>query len=133
MPMAPARQRVSFSADTLFGFDKDAVRPEGRAALDDFSNKLSGTTFDAITVEGHTDRIGSTAYNQTLSSQRANAVKDYLVTSGKIDPTKINAVGKGEAMPVTKAADCADKLPRAKLITCLQPDRRVEVEVTGSR
>jgi OOP family OmpA-OmpF porin len=131
--VAPAPQRVSFSADTLFAFDKAAVRPEGKATLDDFSNKLSGTSFGSITVEGHTDRKGSTAYNQTLSDERANAVKDYLVTSGKIDPTKISAVGKGESMPVTKAEDCSDQLSRTKLITCLQPDRRVEVEVSGTR
>jgi len=131
--VAPAPQRVSFSADTLFAFDQAAVRPEGKAALDDFSNKLSGTSFGSITVEGHTDRKGSTAYNQTLSGERANSVKDYLVSSGKIDPTKISAVGKGESMPVTKAEDCSDKLSRAKLITCLQPDRRVEVEVSGTR
>jgi OOP family OmpA-OmpF porin len=55
------------------------------------------------------------------------------VISGKLDPSKISAVGMGGAAPVTKAGDCADKLPRAQLITCLQPDRRVEVEVTGSR
>lgn len=131
--VVPMPQRVTFSADTLFGFDKAAVRPEGKAALDDLSNKLNGTTFEAITVEGHTDRKGSTAYNQTLSSERANSVKAYLVTQGKIDPTKIRAVGKGESMPVTKAEDCADQLSRAQLITCLQPDRRVEVEVSGTR
>ena len=130
---APMPQRVTFSADTLFAFDKAAMRPEGRAALDDLGNKLSGTTYDAISVEGHTDRKGSTAYNQTLSSERADSVKAYLVTQGKIDPAKITAVGKGESMPVTKAEDCADKLPRTQLITCLQPDRRVEVEVSGTR
>lgn len=131
--VAPERQRVSFSADTLFGFDAAAVRPEGKTALDSFSNQLSGTTYESISVEGYTDRKGSDAYNQTLSGERANSVKDYLVTNGKIDPTKISAVGKGESAPVTKMEDCSDKLPRAQLITCLQPDRRVEVEVTGTR
>lgn len=131
--VVPAKQRVSFSADTLFGFDAAAVRPEGKTALDSFSNQLNGTTYDSISVEGYTDRKGSDAYNQTLSSERANSVKDYLVTTGKIDPTKISAVGKGESAPVTQLADCSDKLPRAQLITCLQPDRRVEVEVTGTR
>jgi OOP family OmpA-OmpF porin len=77
--------------------------------------------------------MGSDAYNQTLSEERAASVKNYLVTSGRIDPAKINAVGKGEGTPVTQAADCSDKLGRAQLITCLHPDRRVEVEVTGTR
>lgn len=133
VPVVPAVQRVSFSADTLFGFDKSTVRPEARAALDDFSNKLSGTTCGSISVEGHTDRKGSAAYNQALSSERANSVKDCLVINGKLDPTKISAGGKDESAPVTKVEDCSDKLPRAQLITCLQPDRRVEVEVTGAR
>jgi OmpA-OmpF porin, OOP family len=77
--------------------------------------------------------MGSTDYNQALSNQRASSVKDYLVTSGKLDPAKISAVGMSEGSPVTQAADCSDKLARAQLITCLQPDRRVEVEVSGTR
>lgn len=131
--LAPVPQRVSFSADTLFGSNASAVRPEGKVALDTFSNQLNGTTYQAITVEGHTDRMGSTEYNQALSNQRASSVKDYLVTSGRLDPAKIHAVGKSEGMPVTQAGDCSDTLSRAKLISCLQPDRRVEVEVTGTR
>lgn len=130
---APQPQRVNFSADTLFGFDTATVRPEGRAELDKFTGQLADTQFDRITVEGHTDRIGSAAYNQTLSTQRAESVKSYLVNTGRVDPSKISAVGKGKSMPVTTAADCSDKLPRAQLITCLQPDRRVDVEVTGTR
>jgi len=131
--MAPAPQRVSFSADTLFGFDKSTVRPEGRVELDKFSNQLSGTTYESISVEGHTDRLGSTAYNQTLSEERADSVKNYLVTNGNIDPARISAVGKSETQPVTAAGDCSDSQARASLINCLQPDRRVEVEVTGTR
>ena len=131
--VTPAPQRVNFSADTLFGFDTANVRPEGRAALDKFSGQLAGTRYDTITVEGHTDRKGSAAYNQTLSTERAESVKSYLVNSGRLDPAKISAVGKGESMPITTAADCSDSLPRAQLITCLQPDRRVDVEVTGTR
>lgn len=131
--MAPVPQRVSFSADTLFGFDKSTVRPEGRAELDKFSNQLSGTSYQSIRVEGHTDRLGSTEYNQALSEERAESVKNYLVTNGNIDPTRISAVGKSETQPVTAAGDCPDSLARSALISCLQPDRRVEVEVTGTR
>lgn len=131
--MVPVPQRVSFSADALFGFDKTTVRPEGRAELDKFSSQLSGTSYDSIRVEGHTDRLGSTEYNQALSEDRAAAVKNHLVNSGRIDPSRISAVGKGEAQPVTAAGDCSDRLPRTTLINCLQPDRRVEVEVTGTR
>lgn len=131
--VVPARQRVSLSADALFGSDKSTVRPEGKAELDTFSTQLGGATYESISVEGHADRMGSTAYNQTLSNARATAVKDYLVVHGKIDPAKISATGMSEGSPVTAMADCSDRLPRAQLITCLQPDRRVEIEVTGTR
>jgi len=130
---APSRQRVSFSAATLFGFDASTLRPEGKNALDGFSNQLRDTAYDAISVEGHTDRLGSAAYNQALSGERAEAVKSNLVVHGKLDPNKIKAVGMGESAPVTQPADCSDRLQRAQLIACLQPDRRVEVEVTGTR
>ena len=131
--VAPMPQRVSFSADALFASDASAVRPEGKVALDTFGKQLNGTTYQSITVEGHTDRMGSAEYNQALSNRRASSVKDYLVTIGRMDPAKINAVGKGEDTPVTLASDCSDKLARATLISCLQPDRRVEVEVSGTR
>jgi OmpA-OmpF porin, OOP family len=131
--VAPARTRASFSADSLFSFDHWEVRPEGRAALDTFTRELKGSQYEVISVEGHTDRLGSTAYNEKLSTKRAESVKDYLITSGGIDASKISAVGKGESMPSTKPDDCKGDKRNAKLIACLQPDRRVEVEVTGTR
>lgn len=133
MPAAPSRQRVSFSADSLFGFDQSTVRPEGRAALDTFARDISGTEFDTIRVEGHTDRLGSAAYNQKLSTRRAESVRDYLASSGRIPASKITAVGMGETAPVTKPADCKGNKPTQALIACLQPDRRVDVEATGTR
>lgn len=129
----PQRQRVSFSAESLFGFDRAVVLPDGKASLDKFANDVRGTRYDTITVEGHTDRLGSTGYNQTLSEARAGAVKDYLVTSGQLDGSKIAAVGKSESVPVTKADDCKGNAPSKRLIACLQPDRRVDVEVVGTR
>jgi OOP family OmpA-OmpF porin len=131
--VAPERRRVSFSAESLFVFDRAEVQPDGKAALDRFAAETRGTQFDVITVEGHTDRLGSPAYNQKLSTQRAEAVKAYLVSSGGFDAAKVNAVGKGESTPVTQAADCKGNSPTPKLIACLQPDRRVEIEVTGTR
>lgn len=131
--MAPVPQRVSFSADTLFGSNATAVRPEGKAALDTFSRQLDGASYQSIKVEGHADRMGSTADNQTLSTERASSVKNHLVSIGKLDPAKISAVGMSEGSPVTQPGDCSDKLPRGELINCLQPDRRVEVEVSGTR
>lgn len=132
-PVVPERRRVSFSADSLFAFDASAVGPDGKAALDGFAKELQGTRFDSISVEGHTDRLGSSAYNQTLSQQRADAVKAYLVTTDGLDAGKIASTGKGETAPTTKTADCKGHQPNARLIACLQPDRRVEVEVVGTR
>ncbi len=130
---APARHRVSFSADSLFGFDESAVRPEGRSELDRIGRELADTQFDVVTVEGHTDRLGSRAYNEKLSLKRAEAVKAYLVTSGGLNPAKVSAVGMGASNPVTKPGDCKGSTRKAELIACLQPDRRVEVEVAGTR
>ena len=86
-----------------------------------------------ITVEGHTDRLGSTAYNQRLSAQRTEAVKAHLVSSGGLAAAKVSAAGKGESAPVTKPEEWKGNKQSPKLIACLQPDRRVEVEVTGTR
>lgn len=132
-PQVVPLRRVSYSAESMFGFDASAVRPEGRTALDTFAAELAGTAYTAITVEGHTDRMGSTDYNQALSERRAEAVKDYLVRIKGLDGSKMNASGKGESQPTTKPEDCNGKSARAALISCLQADRRVEIEVSGTR
>jgi OOP family OmpA-OmpF porin len=131
--VVPPRRRVSFSAESLFGFDKSTIKSEGRIALDLFAKETQGTRFDVITVEGHTDRLGTAAYNERLSMERAEAVKSYLVQTGGLDAGKVTAVGKGETSPATQAQDCVGNKPSPKLIACLQPDRRVEIEVTGTR
>ena len=132
-PMPPAPQRVSYSAESMFEFGTWTLQSAGRSALDTFSTELAWVRYDQITIEGHTDRLGSSAFNQQLSQQRADAVKAYLVTQGKLDPTKLLAVGKGEAAPVTLAETCRGQRQSAALIACLQPDRRVEIEVSGTR
>jgi OOP family OmpA-OmpF porin len=131
--VAPARRRVTFSAESLFGFDKSTIRPEGKTALDTLAREIEGAQYEVISVEGHTDRIGTEAYNQTLSLERADAVKAYLVSTGKFADSKINAVGKGESSPVTKAGECQGNGQGTALVACLQPDRRVEIEIVGSR
>ena len=133
VPAPVERRRVSFSAESLFAFDKTVIKPEGKAALDRFANELRGTQFDRIGVEGHADRLGSNSYNQRLSTQRAESVKAYLVSAGGVAANKISAVGKGETMPVTKPGDCRGNKRTKALVACLQPDRRVDVEVTATR
>ena len=132
VPAPPPPRRVSFSADALFAFDRSEIRPQGKVALDQFAHELAGTHFDAITVAGHTDRLGSQAYNQKLSVRRAEAVKSYLVSAGGVDAGRISAVGMSESQPVTKADDCHGNKPTPKLVACLQPDRRVDVEVSAT-
>jgi OOP family OmpA-OmpF porin len=131
--MPPERRRVSFSADSLFSFDNAEVHADGKQALDKFAQELKGTQYDTISVEGHTDRLGTETYNQVLSQKRADTVKAYLVANDGLDAGKISAIGKSESTPVTKVGDCKGGSANAKLIACLQPDRRVEVEVVGTR
>jgi len=128
-PAKIAPQSLSLSADTLFAFDKSALKPEGKAALDEFGRQLDGAQYDVVSVVGHTDRFGSNDYNQRLSERRAHTVKEYL-TSRNIVANRITAEGKGETQPVTQPGDCLGSRT-AKVIACLQPDRRVHVEVTG--
>jgi OOP family OmpA-OmpF porin len=127
----PVIEKVTLNADTLFDFDKAILRPQGRDALDAFVGKLQGVNLGTITAVGHTDRIGSSDYNQSLSNQRAAAVKDYLVSKG-IEPGHVQAEGMGETQPVTMPGECPSA-NSSTVIECLQPDRRVEVEVSGTR
>jgi OOP family OmpA-OmpF porin len=123
-PPPPARfEKVTLSSTELFTFDS-AKLTSSQPKLDEIANALnSAPDVSDITITGYADRLGSAKYNQKLSEQRANAVKTYLVGKG-IAPSRLNAVGKGEANPVV---ECRDK-KRADLIKCLEPNRRVEVE-----
>jgi OOP family OmpA-OmpF porin len=124
---------VSFSADSLFAFAKDTLNPAGRDSLDRFAVELKGTQFQTITITGYTDRLGSQDYNLKLSTRRAETVKAYLVESAGIPADKIIAVGADGSDPVTKPGDCVGERRTPKLIECLQPDRRVDVEVVGTQ
>jgi OOP family OmpA-OmpF porin len=123
-PAAPAvaASKVTFAADAFFDFDKSVLKPEGRAKLDDLVSKIRDVNLEVIIAVGHTDSIGSDAYNQRLSVRRAEAVKAYLVSKG-IERNRVYTEGKGEKQPV---ADNKTKEGRAK-------NRRVEIEVVGTR
>ncbi len=118
----PVSEKVSFAAEALFDFDKSVVKPEGKAALDDLLNKLQGMNAEVMITVGHTDSIGTDAYNQKLSLRRAEAVKAYIVSKG-VDASRVYTEGKGETQPI---ADNKTSEGRAK-------NRRVTVEVVGSR
>jgi OOP family OmpA-OmpF porin len=123
-------QKVSLSTDVLFDFNKAELKDTGKQKLDEFANQVKGAKVDEIVIVGHADRIGSENYNEKLSEARAQSVKDYLAQRGA-QTNVITAQGKGESAPVT--GDQCKKMAGKKLIECLQPDRRVEIEVLGSR
>ena len=121
-PAAPTVEKVTFAADALFDFDKYVIRPDARAKLDELVSKLAGVNLEVIVAVGHTDWIGTEAYNLALSKRRADAVKQYLVSKG-IEANRIYTEGKGESQPVADNRTAEGR----------QKNRRVEVEVIGTR
>ncbi|MEY4640573.1 MAG: hypothetical protein RLZZ227_567 [Pseudomonadota bacterium] len=128
---APAPVTITLAASTLFDFDRSELKPDGRAELDKLVRDLNGLSYEVIIVTGHTDRIGTREYNLGLSQRRAKTVTDYLVAAG-IPGTAITARGVNSDDPVTTSQQCTGPV-NAALKACLQPDRRVEVEVSGTR
>jgi len=130
---APQVQKITLAAKALFDFDKYDLKPEGKATIDrEVISKLKDVTkLELVLVTGHTDRIGTQAYNQKLSERRANAVRDYLVSQG-VAKDKIETLGMGKTQPVPGVV-CNQPYPKERkaLIECLAPNRRVEVEVKG--
>ena len=133
-PVKLLPKKIDFSADALFDFDKYVLKPKGTEMLDELVSTLSGATYDSIGAIGFTDPIGSVAYNQKLSERRANAVKTYLTGKG-IAAEKVKAEGRGKNDLKITIAECRSQGHKARkaLIECLQPNRRVEVSVTGTK
>jgi OmpA-OmpF porin, OOP family len=129
-PPPPIIEQISLSSDVLFEFDKAELRPSGQQKLDEIADRLKGANVQLINMIGHADRIGNDNYNKQLSEKRAEAVKTYLSQKG-VDQAKVRAEGRGETQPVT--GDQCKGVSGAKLISCLQPDRRVDIEVRGER
>lgn len=126
MPVAkptpkPVVQKITYAADTFFDFDKSVIKPEGKIKLDELVNKLKSINLEVIIAVGHTDFIGTDAYNFKLGQRRAEAVKAYLVSKG-IENKRIFTDSKGEKQPIA-----SNQTPsgRAK-------NRRVELEVVGT-
>jgi OOP family OmpA-OmpF porin len=121
-PAPAAATKVTYAADAFFDFDKSVLKAEGKAKLDDLVGKVKGINLEVIIAVGHTDSVGSDAYNQKLSVKRSDAVKAYLVSKG-IEKNRVYTEGKGEKQPV---ADNKTSAGRSK-------NRRVEIEVVGTR
>ena len=121
-PAPAVASKVTYSADAFFDFDKSVLKPAGKAKLDDLTGKIKDINLEVIIAVGHTDSIGSDAYNQKLSVRRAEAVKAYLVSKG-IEKSRVYTEGKGKKQPV---ADNKTAAGRAQ-------NRRVEIEVVGTK
>jgi OOP family OmpA-OmpF porin len=123
---APVRKSISetvtLSSSALFDFDKDDIKAAARPRLDEVANRVRTLEdVESVTIVGHTDSVGSDAYNEQLSMRRANAVKNYLLDKG-VDPRLLSTSGMGESQPV---ADNSTDEGRAQ-------NRRVEITINGS-
>lgn len=125
-------KRFALKSDVLFNFNKATLKPAGKEALEQMFDQLQNINpvTGSIVVIGHTDRIGSVEYNQKLSEERAESVARFLIAKG-IPSDRISSRGMGKSEPVT-GSTCDDVKPRAKLIECLAPDRRVDIDVSGT-
>lgn len=120
--VAPTATKVVLNADTFFDFDKSTIKPEGRQILDQVASQANTVNLETLIATGHTDSIGTEAYNQGLSERRANSVKAYLLSKG-IPSDRIYVEGKGELQP---RASNSTREGRAQ-------NRRVEIEIVGTR
>ncbi len=129
--MQMINKKITLDADALFAFNEyrlETMLPEGRESLDLLASKLQGYAKQGdvrIHLTGHTDRKGAEDYNMTLSQNRANTVMAYLAQQG-IHPATMSASGVGEGFPVV---DCPTNLSEKEEIACLQPNRRVDIDV----
>jgi OOP family OmpA-OmpF porin len=127
----PAAAKITLSADALFDFNKATLRDEGKGKLDKLVGDVRGIKLEVIIAVGHADRFGTDAYNQKLSEKRAESVKAYLVSKG-VESNRVYTEGKGKKQPVTKPDQCKGAKSKA-VVACLQPDRRVDIEVIGTK
>jgi len=132
--VAPAPSKVTIPADTLFAFDSDDLSVAGKSELNTLISKINKLNLEAIVAVGYTDRIGSMSYNEALSERRALTIKNYLVSAGGVEASRVFIEGRGETMAVT--GDACNNMGREnssnkKLVACLAPDRRVDVEAVG--
>lgn len=119
---------VTLSSDETFAFNKAVLSSAAKKRISDevLTKLASCAKVDIALVTGHTDQLGSQQYNQKLSEKRAGAVAAYLKSQGVT--ANIDTLGLGKTQSVKS---CDNKLPRAKLIECLSPNRRVVIEVRG--
>jgi OOP family OmpA-OmpF porin len=122
-PCSPTSETITISAEELFAFDRAELKSDGQIQLDGVAEKINANpSIELVMVTGHTDRIGSAAYNQRLSERRANMVAKYLISQG-VDAARLQSQGRGETEPVVECTGIRGKA----LIQCLAPNRRVDI------
>lgn len=124
-------ETITLESDTLFAFaraDFQSLKSEGQNQLSAIASKLLNTpNIGKIVISGHADQLGDAQGNLQVSRQRAQTIRTYLVGKG-VPAELVSAQGEGSRKPLV---NCDMQQPRAQLIKCLEPNRRVEIEVRG--
>lgn len=129
--LAPSRPATVAPVKVFFAFDHAELDQDGRRALDALVERLRGAGVDRVVAVGYADALGPDRYNQRLSELRVRSVRDYLLERGL--PMRAVAIeAKGKREPLASCRGMIDKKDAAKLIACLQPDRRVEIEAVAA-
>ena len=110
--------QITFASGLLYDFDSDAIRPEAGQNLKNLALSLNKYPTTELVIVGHTDALGTTAYNQDLSTRRANAASGYLTTNG-VRSTRMHASGRGEMESIASNGTEAGR----------QQNRRIEVAI----
>lgn len=123
-------KHINLAADALFKFDSTQMIPAGQARVDKLIRDIQsmGAQVEQIRIIGHTDRLGAAIYNDRLSQERAKTVALYMKQHGL--NIQIVTEGRGSHEPVTNG--CKNETNTRKLIQCLQPDRRVSIDLMGT-
>ncbi len=129
----PTSERVTLSGDALFAFNKATLNPSAIWQLNKLADNIKQVdNLLEVTLVGHTDRLrsdGKEERNQQLSLDRARSIRTFLIKKG-IPSEKIHASGAGSSQPLV---ECSSKQSKKKQIVCLQPNRRVEITITGAK
>lgn len=116
-------------ADVTFAFDSAELTAQGYNAVSNIAQDLQQQVLlESVVVAGHTDRLGSATYNENLSMARAETVRQALVNEG-VNEQVIEVVGHGESQPLVQC----EYGNKAELISCLAPNRRVEIIAEGMK
>ena len=117
---SPNEIDINLTNDILFDYNSYALRPESKSTLQNLADNFRRYPEEQISVEGHTDAIGSNESNQRLSEQRADGVRNYLVDQG-VTGTRVTSIGYGETRP-----KATNDTPEGR-----QLNRRVEIHITA--